>query len=101
MKDQLEELKQGVEFRQKLLRIEQEKLKSGKISHKHLLSQEEEFVNFQRKFLSGIVSFKTAAAVLEISSSDILNKYSIDPKKYSPYVTPSAENERTFPWETK
>lgn len=99
MQEQLRELEQGLRIRSKLLAMEQEKLKAGKVSQKALLNQEEEFVNFQRKFLSGIVSFKTAAAALEISSSDILSRYGIDTAGYSPMQSAAAQN--TSLWTVK
>lgn len=101
VQEQLRELEQGLKIRSKLLAIEQEKLKAGRVSQKALLNQEEEFVNFQRKFLSGIVSFKTAAAALEISSSDILSKYGIDAAGYSPMQSTAAQNLSLLPWESK
>ena len=97
MKDQLRELQEGLKIRSKLLAVEQEKLKSGRVSQKALLAQEEEFVNFQRRYLSGIISFKTAVAVLEISSSDILSKYGIDASKYTPKQSESS----VLPWDRK
>ncbi len=101
MQEQLRELEQGLSVRGKLLAIEREKLRMGRVSMKALLSQEEEFVNFQRRYLSGIVGFKSAVAALEISSSDILSKYGIDASGYSPLQSGPARNSTLLPWELK
>lgn len=87
LQEQLRQIRDALDIRGRLLAIEREKLKAGKVGQKSLLNQEEEFVNFQRRYLAGIVGLTTAVASLEISSSDILSRFGIDPASYVPQVS--------------
>lgn len=96
LQEQLKEFELGLDIRAKVLALEQERLKAGRVSQKALLAQEEEYVLFQRKLMSCFVYFKSAEAALEISSMDIFAKYGIDIAKYPQKV--SATEDR-LPWE--
>ena len=80
---QLAEYESGLEIRKKLLDIEREKLKAGRVGQRSLLLQEEEYVNLQRRLYSSLVNYKVAEAVLEIACGEILGKYDVDPASYS------------------
>ncbi|MFH1029121.1 MAG: TolC family protein [Pseudomonadota bacterium] len=99
LQEQLRELEKGLEIRARLLAIEQDRLKAGRVGQKALLAQEEEYVNFQRKLLNCLVSFKTAEAALEIASGDILGKYGIDAARYAARHPDTRSGEGALPWE--
>lgn len=77
---QLKEYERGLTIKGHLYDIEQMKLKAGKISHKNLLAQQEEYINYQRKVFSSVVNYRTAEAALDIALSNILTKYKLDKK---------------------
>ena len=69
--------KEGLELKKQLLDIEYEKLYSGKTSARVLFDKEEDYMNYQRKFLNSIISQKTSEALLLMSTGNLFAKYDI------------------------
>lgn len=72
--------KEGLKIKKDLIDIDYERLSLGKITAKELFEKEEDYMNYQRKMLSSIINWKTAEALLDISTGNLLNKYNIDIK---------------------
>ena len=70
--------KDGLELKKQLLDIEYEKLYSGKTSARVLFDKEEDYMNYQRKFLSSIINQKTSEALLLMSTGNLFAKYDIN-----------------------
>lgn len=72
--------KEGLKIKKDLIDIDYERLSLGKITAKELFEKEEDYMNYQRKMLSSIINWKTAEAMLDISTGNLLNRYNIDVK---------------------
>ena len=79
-KKQYKLYREGLAIKKKLLNVDQNKLLMGKINSKLMFEKEEEYMNFQRKYLSSIINWKTSEALLEIAIGNLLNKYDINLK---------------------
>lgn len=69
--------KEGLEKQEYLLEVENDKLMLGKSSARDMFQKEEDYMNYQRKFLNSIVNWKTSQALLEITAGNLLKKYNI------------------------
>ena len=69
--------KEGLDYKKYLLEIENNKLLLGKANARELFEKEEDYMNYQRKFLSSIINWKTSEALLEISTGNLLKKHNI------------------------
>lgn len=73
---------EGLNLKKQLLDIEYEKLYSGKTSARVLFDKEEDYMNYQRKFLSSIINQKTSEALLLMSTGSLFTKYDINPSEF-------------------
>lgn len=70
--------KEGLEYKEHLLEVENDKLQFGKVKVSDIFEKEEDYMTYQRKFLSSIIEWKTSEALLEISTGNLLKKYNIE-----------------------
>lgn len=72
--------KEGLKNQEYLLEVENDRLLLGKSKASEMFDKEENYMNYQRKFLNSIVTWKTSQALLEIASGNLLKKYNILPE---------------------
>jgi len=86
----------GLNLKKQLLEIEYEKLYSGKTSARVLFDKEEDYMNYQRKFLSSIINQKTAEALLLMSTGSLFAKYDINPNEFNTQNTNMVDDKNIF-----
>jgi outer membrane protein TolC len=75
--------KDGLELKKQLLDIEYEKLYSGKTSARILFDKEEDYMNYQRKFLNSLINQKVSEALLLMSTGNLFARYDINLNEFN------------------
>jgi outer membrane protein TolC len=76
-KKQFGEYRQDMNLKNRLLKIEREKLLLGKTSMREVLRREEELMSSHRRLLNALVNLKLSEALLDKASGELLKKYNI------------------------
>lgn len=82
--DQLVYHRRDVQLKRLLRDAELEKVERGKSSIRELFRQEEDLIDYQRRYLQAVVDLKLAEAALDIAEGDLLEKYHIQLLREAP-----------------
>lgn len=69
---------EGLDLKKQLLDIEYERLYSGKTSARILFEKEEDYMNYQRKFLNSLINQKVSETLLLMSTGNLFAQYDIN-----------------------
>jgi len=74
---QMLEYKHALSLKKKRLDVERSKFKSGQTDAKSVLTLEEGYINYQRRFLDSLIKWKLAQVSMDVAEGNLLDKHGV------------------------